>query len=263
MGSFSLVGALEFRHFVQGLQPHASSSSLAAFDSPGVPYAGGRYSRPLSRGRTPASRGSVIEHDPWDAALRDVPLDARRSPELFLSHSRARVAESPEPTSAHAADGEVGSRLPSMQRHCASIDDTGMTSPPKTRLQRVTHVLRRTYEILFPTLHHFRDKSLASKLASLFAAPAVLALTLTLPVVVTPFGHAGAPPDMLAQHTSGDLDSGLIDFDESAGEERAVAAEEEVVEELHDHLRFNRWLMATQCVLAPMFCCKVLFGSSV
>ena len=35
--------------------------------------------------------------------------------------------------------------------------------------------------------------------------------------------------------------------------------EEEVEEELHG-LKFNRWLMAVQCALAPLFCVAILFG---
>jgi sodium/potassium/calcium exchanger 6 len=50
----------------------------------------------------------------------------------------------------------------------------------------------------------------------------------------------------------------LIDFEEE-GIERALIAEEEVQEEMHE-MKFNKWLMAAQCALGPLFCVGVLFG---
>jgi len=69
-----------------------------------------------------------------------------------------------------------------------------------------------------------------------FAAPAVMALTITLPVVVTPLvtEKSVEPPAVMP----GSLDSRLIDFEV----ERALIAEEEAVEELHE-LKYNKWLM--------------------
>jgi len=43
--------------------------------------------------------------------------------------------------------------------------------------------------------------------------------------------------------------------------ERALIAEEEVEKDLHD-LIFNRWLMAVQCILGPLFCAGVLCSES-
>jgi hypothetical protein len=53
------------------------------------------------------------------------------------------------------------------------------------------------------------------------------------------------------------------DVREGEGEddvERARRGEEDVLEELHDHLRFHKWLTAAQCVFGPVFVAKVLFG---
>jgi sodium/potassium/calcium exchanger 6 len=92
--------------------------------------------------------------------------------------------------------------------------------------------------------------------AALFAAPAVLLLTLTLPVVVTPM------QDSEVAEKDGDANiptlGNLIDFEEE-GVERALVAEQEVEEEMHD-LKFNKWLMAVQCICGPLFCVSVLFG---
>ena len=124
------------------------------------------------------------------------------------------------------------------------------------------HALYRTWHTLFPTLHHFWSKTFLGKIVALFAAPAVMALTITLPVVVTPFEAAQSmekPPAV----TTGSVDSRLIDFEEEGVEvERALIAEEEVTQELHE-LKYNKWLMAAQCIFGPLWCATVLFSESV
>jgi sodium/potassium/calcium exchanger 6 len=94
------------------------------------------------------------------------------------------------------------------------------------------------------------------KVASVFAAPAVLALTLTLPVMVTPYENSHTHEEKI-QGSEGRL----IDFEEE-GIERALIAEEEVQEDMHE-MKFNKWLMAAQCALGPLFCVGVLFGEFV
>lgn len=107
--------------------------------------------------------------------------------------------------------------------------------------------------VLFPTLHHFDKQSLLGQIASIFAAPAVLVLTVTLPVVVTPLAGSLAAKEKLYAD-----DAPLMDFEEE-GVQRVLIAEEEVQEEMHE-MKFNKWLMATQCALAPVVCVKVLFS---
>jgi sodium/potassium/calcium exchanger 6 len=94
------------------------------------------------------------------------------------------------------------------------------------------------------------------KIASIFAAPALLALTLTLPVMVTPYEN----PYSHEEKTQGS-EGRLVDFEEE-GIERALIAEEEVQEDMHE-MKFNKWLMAAQCALGPLFCVWVLFGAFV
>lgn len=94
------------------------------------------------------------------------------------------------------------------------------------------------------------------KVVSVFAAPAVMALTLTLPVVVTPYIGSQDPFEKPNAR-----DSRLIDFEEEGVEiERALIAEEEVEEDMHE-LKFNKWLMAVQCALGPLFCTGILFSA--
>jgi len=89
-----------------------------------------------------------------------------------------------------------------------------------------------------------------------------MALTITLPVVVTPY-VAEKSTEKLSAVDTGSADSRLIDFEEEGVEAgRALIAEEEVVEELHE-LKYNKWLMAAQCIFGPLWCVAVLFGESI
>ena len=131
-------------------------------------------------------------------------------------------------------------------------------TPPSKR-QRVKHVLYRVWHTLFPTLHHFWGKTLMGKVVSLFAAPAVMTLTVTLPVVVTPL-EPEESVEKLPETAEGSTDSRLIDFEEEGVEvERALIAEEETAKELRE-LKYNKWLMAAQCIFGPLWCVAVLFG---
>jgi len=89
-----------------------------------------------------------------------------------------------------------------------------------------------------------------------------MALTITLPVVVTPYSAENSAEKFPAAG-AGSVDSRLIDFEEEGVEMgRALIAEEEVVDELHE-LKYNKWLMAAQCIFGPVWCVAVLFGEFV
>jgi sodium/potassium/calcium exchanger 6 len=107
---------------------------------------------------------------------------------------------------------------------------------------------------LLPSLQHFSKQSILAQIASIFAAPAVMFLTLTLPVVVTRYESATSSREKMF-----DGDGRLVDFEEE-GEARVLIAEEEVLEDMHE-MSFNKWLMSAQCVIAPVFCVAVLFSS--
>jgi sodium/potassium/calcium exchanger 6 len=157
------------------------------------------------------------------------------------------------------------SPIPSISRTPASPTDAASTTTtevepyiPPSKLKRALRIVKKTYYILFPALHHFREKNLLGKIASLLAAPAVMALTLTLPVVVVPYDCNGSASEkMHKRHHNAGEDGRLVDFEED-GIERALIAEEVVQPDLHE-IEFNKWLMAAQCVLGPLFCLGVLF----
>ena len=245
MPSFSLIGALEFRQVVASLASQAAGDPLNLHlyqESPLTPYVRGHY--PHHHFHTPQSRPRTPDQDPWDAVAGSVQLH-ERSPHISPTGSVERLDQMAFP-----------SNVPS------ETDTASHQFTPPSKRQRAKHALYRTWHTLFPTLHHFWGKTLLGKIVALFAAPAVMALTITLPVVVTPY----APERSIEKPPTADsasADSRLIDFEEEGVEAaRALIAEEEVVEEMHE-LKYNKWLMAAQCTFGPLWCVAVLFGKSV
>jgi solute carrier family 24 (sodium/potassium/calcium exchanger), member 6 len=241
MPSFSLLGALEFRQVVTSLQHQASGPSLAAFGPQHNPFAGGHYH---SRVTSISPPGDMA----WDAALglalsdRDSPRIALRSP-LDEDLPRVDTGDDPDRTviPSHSSDAP------------SEGDNESQLLIPITRKDRFISLLGRIGHTLFPSLHQFGEKTLAGKIAAVFATPAVLALTLTLPVVVLPGEGSG-----LALEKSPPVTGRLIEFEEE-GIERPLIAEEEAQEEDH-YGKLNKWLMVTQCVLGPLLASNVLFG---
>lgn len=248
MPSFSLIGALEFRRVVSSLQEQAAGSRLSLFESPVTPYPGGHYHRRVrstsSRSRTPTYTDE--NRDPWDAAL-GVPLE-QRSPQRSPPLGPTPDIEVGEAT----ADIPVITRTPASPA-LSDTDESQMYVSPPTRRQRFFRVLGHIFHVLFPTLHNFWTKSFLGMIAAVFAAPAVMMLTLTLPVVVS--DHAAIESPTETKHDA----ARLVDFEEE-GVERTLIAEEEVEHDMHE-LEFNKWLMAVQCTLGPLFCVAILFGA--
>jgi len=131
-------------------------------------------------------------------------------------------------------------RTPASPSLTESDADEGQRYAPPSKRQRVWTVLGQTFHTLFPTLSNFRRQSILSKIAAVLAAPAVLCLTLTLPVVVTPYGRGWSS----RERTIDGEDARLVEFEEE-GQERILIAEEEVEENLHQ-LQFTRcsWLLS-------------------
>lgn len=246
MPSFSLVGALEFRRIVSSLQQEASGSSLSLFEGPHSPYPGGHYHhRSRSASHTPQVDD---QQDPWDATL-GVPLD-ERSPLLADDQHVEPDQHQQIPMISHTPASPLPSETDTESQH----SHFHMHHAAPSRWRRIARVLGHTFHVLFPTLHGFRSKSFLGKIAAVLAAPAVMALTLTLPVVVTAYHDSSREREKLH---GGGSENRLIDFEEE-GVERALIAEDEVEEEMHE-LKYNKWLMAVQCTLGPLFCVAILF----
>ena len=132
--------------------------------------------------------------------------------------------------------------------------DEGLPVPP-SRWQRTLQTLRHTSFLLFPHLHNFSNKSILSILVAVFATPGVLALTTTLPVVLSSYGETHVPRSDEA------AEGRLVDFEED-GIERVLVAEDELKDELYEP-QFNKWLTALQCVLGPVLCVLLVLGTSI
>lgn len=280
MPSFSLVGALEFRSVVASLKRESRASSLNVFDTPVTPYAGGHYhslSRAsLSRSRSRMNSNTFVDEatDPWDRALAgsasSMPLHDRSPPDLRESMILEDDGEH------NVVTPNEQSLTASMHSHESSVPSDFQTSATTSKHHghalfihsyRLKSILKETYKTLFPSLHEFLSKSVLGQIASVFAAPAILLLTLTLPVVVTPYerahenetkSHTQAQhdPTRVSQHT-------LVELGEDDSE-RVMMAEDEVERELHpDTVKFNKWLTAAQCVFGPIFCVAVLFSEGI
>ncbi|KAK7051015.1 hypothetical protein VNI00_005127 [Paramarasmius palmivorus] len=267
MPSFSLVGALEFRQVVASLRQDASSSSLHMFDSPITPYAGGHYHSSSRSSRSLPRSPRERERNPFDESL-GLPMNDR-SPQIRVSHALPDEFGSPDAEHDNRYLDEehpisMSSSIPTIHHTPASPTGSESDSETNTYLNQAPpskrwQALRAVYHTLFPSLHSFKNQSILGQIAAIFAAPAVLMLTLTLPVVVIPYecAHHLGREKILSGDSS---NQSLVGFEEE-GVERVLIAEEEVQEEMHG-VTFNKWLTTAQCIFGPMFCVTVLFSGT-
>lgn len=91
----------------------------------------------------------------------------------------------PEPTVQDAVSPTTGS-ISDVEHDGIPLINSAVapSAGPSARPQpRWVHVLRQILHTLFPALQEFRQKSISGKILGIFASPAILALTVTLPVV--------------------------------------------------------------------------------
>ncbi|KAI5810172.1 sodium/calcium exchanger protein [Peziza echinospora] len=112
---------------------------------------------------------------------------------------------------------------------------------------------------LFPTLQGFWDKTALDKLMALTAVPSVFILTITLPVVED---CHDSEPDPKIPPTSADAATPLlIDAEPQVLPLRMDAENSPPVDpQAKAPSGWNRWLLAVQCIFAPVFVALVLFG---
>ncbi|KAF8606629.1 hypothetical protein BDV93DRAFT_350736 [Ceratobasidium sp. AG-I] len=267
--SFSLLGALEFRTVVNSLHGASTAETLHMFDAPVSPYAAGRYARRLSLvqgGISPS--GSVrrmpiatappaldandaddAQRDPWDAAF-SVQLNERNGALTPGGLDTAR-AKSPVP-SINLFSPTDSTNTPAPRK--LFVPEERTEAGWKTVLRSVAHTL-------FPSLVDLGSRPWLWKIIAVCSAPAIFALTLTLPVVVD---ERETDTSVLAVEEvrrpgTPSLEAQLIEYDESDAEEDLIQAQMEAEEHVHD-MHFNKWLTATQCALSPVFCISVLFA---
>ena len=258
LGSFSLLGALEFRSVVTSLRRDSAASVLSAFESYTAP--GGHHH--LRSHLSP--RESTVGFD--------TEYDTSRSPVL----GEYRMFSTPPPDSIHhiqslqSSPKQIGTPVSPRSLSSLSPSDGAAPSPPisspgnftagiedslrQSKKQQVLTWIGRIAHVLFPTLQHLRNKNVLGIVVSILAAPAVLLLTITLPVVISHRPNETKSEELLR-------DGRLIDFEGSGNsmEQMIDDAEEGVQNELHG-LVFNKWLTVTQSILGPLFVVAVCFG---
>ncbi|KZP00560.1 hypothetical protein CALVIDRAFT_595346 [Calocera viscosa TUFC12733] len=235
--SFSLLGAVEFRNVVQSLQRESAAFGAPAYDETIFePPAGGHYhSVPHRRGSghialrsaSPLSSGEE-RPDPFDVPNVGYPLVKTSSP--------ADISAAPVISTApsiHVIPPEDGTPEDNTDEERATL--VIPTDEKPSRRSILLNVLYSIWSTLFPTLVSLREKAWSGRILSVISAPAVLLLTLTLPVYV-------------------------MRPREDLGEDRFEAVKDE--EEAFDETPYNKWLMSIQCILGPLWVLLVIFGTN-
>ena len=219
-------------------------------------------------------------HVPAFPALDGDPASMSMSPPTQVQTQLPVATSTPLASPPYAGDADTS--IPTIERTPATPSEADMSLLtessvlpylPPSRRQRLFYRVSVVWHVLFPTLHGFWGKSPLGMVAAVFAAPAVMALTLTLPVVVSEHGsdglHSGEKLDgfSIEEFEVGRDVPRLVEFEEeSVGRERLTLVADEDDEDDEDsvvhELKFNKWLMAVQCVLGPLFCVAILFGAS-
>ena len=217
--NFSLLGAIEFRDVVNSLRKESESRAGTPSRTPKSPILHGErgdyfgvvnysHRRSVSQGigsmRTESSakrkgvmQNSVVgeESGPstaYPAAIRRADsVPAQTSPELNQNPWSDQPGKPGRPRVKTPRDYLVDNTIPSI----SITEPTGLTGPPppetsilptrnfgesRFRIRRHTRLVLR---VLFPSLQSFRRKSYLGKIIAIVSVPAILALTLSLPVV--------------------------------------------------------------------------------
>ncbi|EJU04935.1 hypothetical protein DACRYDRAFT_20517 [Dacryopinax primogenitus] len=235
--SFSLLGAVEFHNVVQSLQRES-----AVFGGPGFdeaifePPAAGHYhnlgQRRISGAitlRSPSPDGTDLP-SPFGFPQIGYPL-VKTSSAQEISNAATSTAPSIHviPPEQALEEGSLEEASTEPQTLTVRLPDE---KPP--RRSRVLSALYSIWSTLFPTLVSLGQKDWSGRILSVISAPAVLLLTLTLPVYVA--------------HPNG-----------NNGEEELNVVREE--DECCDETPHHKWLMAIQCILGPLWVLLVILGT--
>jgi sodium/potassium/calcium exchanger 6 len=190
------------------------------------------------------------QRDPWDVAF-NLQLSERGAGGTNNGAALAPAAEihrakSPVPSIHIFSPSSPGNGAGPAASRKLFVPEDG-PAEPQWKL-----VLRQVMHTLFPSLVDLSSRPWLWKLVAVCSAPAIFALTLTLPVVVS------QPESNSEDGARGPATPMLIDYEESDVEDEILQARMEAEEHIHD-VHFNKWLTAIQCALSPVFCVSVLF----
>ncbi|KAF3154029.1 hypothetical protein TWF569_000867 [Orbilia oligospora] len=104
------------------------------------------------------------------------------------------------------------------------------------------------FSTLFPTLYTFNEKNIWGKFLAIFSAPPIFLLTITLPIVDVPEEPKSRPPSRKPSNGGSVLPSPAstvptVNFDFQPA----------WMKDNDEPKDWNRWLVATQCITAPIF----------
>ncbi|CAZ83877.1 unnamed protein product [Tuber melanosporum] len=174
--------------------------------------------------------------------------------DLASDSGSQRFTESPRPFGSPSASPPPSIRLPP-----PSIDPASLSPLPAGNWKVLKywpyHILsppQILFGTLFPTLRGFKGKSWMEKCLGLIALPSVFLLTITLPVVEGGSQTSDKTPTVVLEPespastiTGGDL---MSTNGASSGPGHGVSASDGVGPK-----EWNRWLVAIQCITAPVF----------
>ncbi|KAI5848656.1 Sodium/calcium exchanger protein-domain-containing protein [Morchella snyderi] len=204
-----------------------------------------------NEGRPNAARLSPTSSEPTS------PFMSAGSPTLLVPPSPSSDISSPRHFGSPRGSSSRGSSPPaSIRLPPPSLDSMSLGGLSGTPTAQWRHISWWPYKrlpppqllaaTLFPTLLGFREKSITEKLLAVIAMVPVFLLTITLPVVE-------ADADSASESTPADTPIVVLDAPESPSDD---------THHHHDHHNhdtpigpktWNRWLVATQCLTAPVF----------
>ncbi|KAI9315457.1 Sodium/calcium exchanger protein-domain-containing protein [Dichotomocladium elegans] len=287
LGLLGGQGSSSSNNYNNSLGPPSASSSTARLGRPRSSTVGDRLMPTGARHTTPASGSPDSSHSSTGIAedyFTYISANHDKVPEIRLPTALLQVGG---PGAIYNHDGSTDENP--QQQHM-SQDVTLAVPPLPPTSSRPASVLATTvpeswwtvveeaFQILFPTLQNWRNKSAFAKLSSLLAAPVVLVLTLTLPVaedvqiddvqVVTEEEdddakgeYLGLPNEDVIETLSVGGGGGSTYGCASGGggstllaQSGGAATEDLMMEEtLTDGQPWSRWLLATQAVMATTF----------
>ncbi|RPB11181.1 hypothetical protein P167DRAFT_489547 [Morchella conica CCBAS932] len=210
-----------------------------------------------NEGRPNSARLSPTSSEPTS------PFMSASSPTLLVPPSPSSEISSPRHFGSPRGSSSRGSSPPaSIRLPPPSLDSMslgGLSGTPTTQWRHISwwpykrlpppQLLAAT---LFPTLRGFREKSITEKLLAVIAMLPVFLLTITLPVVEADASDSPSPsPSPALAATSTPIV--LLDGPESPSDDSHHSHGHNYDPSNIGPKTWNRWLVATQCLTAPVF----------